>query len=63
VLAVPEGSRVHPGRGLTLFVGPEGRALRVTLFAPCSLDDVPDRLSPQGEPLVERPLRGDEIGP
>lgn len=62
VLAVAGGNRIHPDRGLALFVGPEGQALRVTLFAPCGLDDYLDHVRPATEPLEERPLRGGDAG-
>lgn len=62
VLTVPGGTRVYPGRGIAVFVGPEGQLLRVSLFAPVTLDEYLDRLRPTSE-LTERPLHGDETTP
>ncbi len=62
VMTVAGGTRVYPGRGIAVFVGPEGQALRVSLFAPVTLDAYIDRLRRHSE-LTELPLRSDETGP
>lgn len=53
---VVEGARIHPARGIALFVGPEQQLLRLSLFAPCELADY---LATRHHVtrLVERPLR------
>lgn len=56
VMRVAEGAQVHPQRGITLFVGPEGQILRLSLFTPCPLDVYLDTIH-RTEELIERPLR------
>jgi len=56
VLTVPGGLRVHPDRGIAVFVGPESQVLRVSLFAPGTPDDFTQRLRVESQ-VVERPLR------
>lgn len=44
VLDVPGGVRIHPDRGITVFVGPEGQVVRLLLYAPTDLATYLSRL-------------------
>ena len=58
VLAVPQGGHIHPDRGITVFVGPEGQVLRLALYAPTDVAHYHTELHHETK-LTELPFRPD----
>jgi hypothetical protein len=56
VLRVPNGLRIHPDRGIAVFLGPEEQVLELALFTPCPLAEYLERLHRDASP-TERPIR------